>query len=165
MDYKKSIAIALPFLLIWTACAMYSFKGSLPSFIQTIAIPLFDDNTSYPNIREDLTNKVVDAFIADNTLKIANESDADLLLNGTITSISQRAAILTSGEDVQEFQVYVNVKVKCEDVKNSKIYWEKTLSQFGSMPGSGTQDERDIAIADAVEKITEDILNNTLANW
>jgi hypothetical protein len=144
---------------------MYSFKGSLPSTIQTIAIPLFDDNTSYPNIREDLTNKVVDAFIADNTLKIANEGDADLLINGTITSISQRAAILTSGEDVQEFQVYVNVKVKCEDVKNGKVFWEKTLSQFGSMPGGGTQDERDIAIADAVEKITEDILNNTLANW
>jgi hypothetical protein len=165
MVYKKSIASVLSILLIGAGCGMYSFTGSLPSTIQTIAVPLFDDNTAYPNIREDLTNKVVDAFIADNTLKIVNESDADLLINGTINSISQRAAVLTSGEDVQEFQIYVNVKVTCEDVKNGKIFWEKTLSQFGSMAGSGTQDERDLAIADAIEKITEDILNNTLANW
>jgi len=143
----------------------YSFKGSLPSNIKTIAIPLFDDRTAYPGVREDLTNMVIDEFTSDNTLKVISESEADIILSGTITSIRQRASIVREGENVEEFQMYVNVQVKCEDVRNNKILWEKNLSQFGIMTGTASQDDRDVAIAEALEKITVDILNNTLGYW
>ena len=162
---KFAIFILVFTFLVLTGCGYYSFKGSLPSYIQNVAVPLFDDNTAYPGVREDLTNKVVDAFIADNTLKITDESSADIIVSGTISSISQRAAVLTKGETVEEFQIYVNVKAKCEDVKNNKVLWEKTISQYGLMAGIGSQDDRDLAIAEAMDKITEDIINNTLANW
>ena len=73
---------------------MYSFTGSIPSHINTVAIPLFDDNTSFPGVREDLTNKVIDRFIAENVLQVVPESNADLLITGTILSIQERAAII-----------------------------------------------------------------------
>ena len=82
-----------------------------------------------------------------------------------ISSIRQRASMLTGRETVQEYQVYVSVRVKCEDVKNNKVLWEKTISQYGTMSAAATQDERDQAIGVAVEKITEDIVNNTLGFW
>jgi hypothetical protein len=147
------------------AGCMYSFKGSLPSYINNVAVPLFDDNTAYPNVRENLTNSVIAGFTNDNTLKVTSEANADIIIYGTISSISRRAAVLTSGENVESYQMYVNVKVKCEDIKNNKTMWEKNLSAFGTMTASATQDEIDTAINDAIEKISEDILNNTLANW
>ena len=151
--------------LQFNSCGYYSFRGSIPSEIKKIAVPLFDDNTSYPGVRDDLTNQVIDAFILDNTLQVVDESEADLLLTGTILSISERAAIVTTGEEVQQFEVYVNVKVKCEELKTGKVWWEKAVRRFGTMDQAGTQDERDAAIAVALEEITQDILNNTLANW
>jgi len=147
------------------SCWYYSFGGSIPSDIKKIAIPLFDDNTSYPGVREDLTNLVIDAFIADNTLQIATESDTDLLLTGTIVSIREQAGIITAGEDVEQFDVYVSVKVRCENVKTGKVWWEKTLRRFGTMSGTGSQEEQQAAIEEAIVQITDDILNNTLANW
>jgi len=161
------MAYRLLYLVFLTSfgCLSYSFTGSLPSHIKSVAIPLFEDNTAYPGVREDITNRVIDEFIADNTLNVTSESQADLIISGVITSITQRAAILSAGETVDEYQVYVNVKVKCEDIRSNKILWEKNLSQFGVMPGSGTQDERNQAIQIAIEKLTNDILNNTLGYW
>ena len=153
-------------LLIISGCGYYSFKGALPSHIKTAAIPLFENNTEYPNVRDDLTNMVVDAFIADNSLAITDESNADLIISGTIVDIpSPKASLVRVGEQVEEFHVTVKVKVKCEDVKNNKVLWEKSLSEYGIMSGLSDDEEREIAITAALEKITEDILNNTLGYW
>jgi hypothetical protein len=164
MDSKKILQF-LTLVFILSGCFSYSFRGALPSHIKSVAVPLFDDNTAYPGVREDLTNKVVDGFIADNTLRVVSESEADIVVSGIISSITQKARIVTSGEEVQEFQMFVNVQAKCEDIRANKVLWEKSFSQFGILPASSTQDERDAAVQEALEKISEDILNSTLASW
>ena len=66
MDYKYSrviTALCKRARFIWpglaalllVSCGYYSFKGSLPSNLKTVAIPLFSDRTAYPDIREKLT--------------------------------------------------------------------------------------------------------------
>ncbi len=147
------------------ACGYYSFKGSLPSHIETVAIPLFEDRTAYPGVRESITNKVIDGFISDNTLQVVDESKADLMINGTITSISQREATVTSGEVVTNVKVIVSVKVKCEDVKTNKVLYDKNFQQFGLIDANAGLEERNAAIEEAVELITEDIINSTLGAW
>ena len=165
MGYKLIHFFIIIITLFLISCGFYSFKGSLPSYIKKVAIPLFDNNTAYPEIQEDLTNKVVDEFISDNTLDVTNEYTADIIIKGTIVSISQKVASLAKGETVTGYNLYINVKVQCEDVLNKKNLWEKTISQYGEMIGEGSQDERNAAIAEAIEKIAEDIKNNTLAYW
>jgi len=156
--------IFLPFLLC-LGCFKYSFTGSLPSHIKNVAIPLFENNTSYTGVNQELTNKTVDLFVLDNSLSVTSESQADIIISGTVASIIQRPAILSEGETVEEYHMVVNVRIKCEDIKNNKVLWEKTLSQFGVLAQGGGIEEQDTAIDDAVEKITVDILNNTLGYW
>jgi hypothetical protein len=158
----KIISLTAIFLLL--GC-YYSFKGSLPGHLKSIAIPLFDDRTAYPNIREDLTNLVVDKFVEDNSLKVTDMADADIIISGTIVSISQRAAVLKPGETVEDYNIYVNVKVSCEDTHTDKKLWDKTIQQYGTMSASGQQEERDQAVSDALESIAEDIVNNTIGYW
>lgn len=165
MVYKINWLIFISLFFGLSSCGYYSFKGALPSYIKKVAVPLFDDNTAYPGVREDLTNKVVDAFIEDNTLKVTNENNADVIISGTIQSISQRASTIQSGETVTEYKLYVSVRVKCEDIRENKVLWQKSISQFGTMPGGGLQDERDAAITEAIDKVAEDIINNTLGFW
>ena len=41
--------------LVSIGCFKYSFTGSLPSHIQKVAIPLFENNTSFTGVNQDLT--------------------------------------------------------------------------------------------------------------
>ncbi len=165
MVYNKLVLFYSLLVGLSMSCGYYSFTGSIPSDIKTVAVPLFDDNTSFPGVREDLTNNVIDAFINDNTLQVVPESKADLVITGTILSIREKAAIITTGEDVEQYEVYVNVKVKCTEIKSGKVWWEKTLRRFGIMGGLENIDARNDAIETAINEITQDVLDNTLANW
>lgn len=162
--YRRWMLLLLVFSLL-PGCGYYSFKGALPSHIQSIAIPLFDDRTAYPGVRENLTNSIIDGFISDNTLAVVDETKADVLLTGSITSINQSAATVSAGETVTEYKVTVTVKAKAEDLETSKMLFDRSFSQYGIMPSDGGQEDFDNAVAEAIELIREDILNATLAGW
>jgi hypothetical protein len=162
---NKSVLFTLLIYCFLSGCGFYSFKGALPSHLQTVAVPLFDDRTSFPGVREQVTNGLVDQFIADNTLKVVDETKADVLISGAISSINQVAATVAAGETVSDYKVIVNVKVKAEDIKMSKVIFDKSFSQYGLMSSDGGQDEFDSAVEEAVQLITEDIVNATLSGW
>lgn len=151
--------------LLTVSCGYYSFKGSLPSHLKSVAIPIFVDKSGYPGIQDKVTDAITQSFINDNTLSLVNESKADVILKGTIESVDQRVASVKAGETVSEYQMYVNVKVVCEDVNKSKKMYEKVFRQYGIMSNTAGQIEKDTAIDDAIELITEDILNATLGGW
>lgn len=158
--------LSVLFVVLYTTGCYYSFKGSLPSYLKTIAIPLFDDrNAQFPGVRENLTNKVINEFISDNTLKVVDESKADLLLTGSITSIVQQAASVAAGESVSAYKITVNVKVKCEDIKLSKVLYDKNIQRYGMMESEADTEGIEDAIEEALVQITEDILNDTLGAW
>lgn len=163
---KRNLILSYVFFaVILTGCGYYSFKGALPSNITKIAIPLFEDRTSYPDARETLTNDVVNTFIEDGTLQIVQEGDADLILYGSINSIRQQEANVEAGEITTNYKMIVSVKIKVEDIPNSKTLVEKTISQYGLMSATGGLDERNTAISEALELITDEILNVTLGGW
>ena len=161
----KRILYVVLLTVLMMSCGYYSFKGALPSHLKTVAIPIFIDQSAYPGVQEKVTDSITNAFIADNTLKLVDESKADVILNGTIQSVTQRVAAVEAGETVTEYQMYVSVKVVCEDVKQSKKMYEKVFRQYGVMPNTAGQDEKDLAIDDAIELITEDVLNTTMGGW
>ena len=152
-------------LAVLTGCGYYSFKGALPSNITKIAIPLFEDRTAYPDAREKLTNDVVNLFIEDGTLQVVQESDADLILYGSINSIRQQEANVEAGEITTNYKMIVSVKIKVEDIPNSKMLVDKSISQYGLMSSEGGLDERNTAISEALDLITDEILNVTLGGW
>jgi FlaG/FlaF family flagellin (archaellin) len=94
-----------------------------------------------------------------------DESEADLVITGTIQSIRQTAANVGKGEIVNEYKVTVTVKAKCENSKTSKALFDKTFSNYGTMEGTGSPDAYKEAILNALEQNTNDILNATLAAW
>ena len=152
-------------IFAFQSCGYYSFKGALPSHLKSIAIPLFNDRTPNAGVREDLTNMLVDAFLEDNTLELADEMKADLVLTGSINSITVKPAIVKAGESVSESQLVVKVRVKCEDTVTNKVLYDKNFDDYGLMDENAGLDERDAAIATALEQITDKILNATLGGW
>ena len=147
-------------------CMTYSFKGALPSYLKTIAIPLFEDKTYWAGLREEFTEKVIDAFIEDNTLQVVeNEAIADLVLYGTIVRLEERKSAITAGEVVRETQIWLTVQVKCMNKHTEKPLWQQTIQQFGTIEGAGTLEEKNAVIQEITEIIVRDIVDKTISAW
>ncbi len=152
-------------ILFVPACAYYSLKGSLPPHLKTVAIPLFDNRTAEFGITETLTDAVIDEFIRDGSLKIADRSAADVLLLGTIVSVSDRAGAYDQQEVVQDIKVYITVRVECTDQVKRHTLWKERITQFGSYDPAEGPEGRSTAYEQAYEKISQEILNKTVSNW
>jgi len=152
--------------LLGISCGHYSFSGNtLPAYIKTVAIPLFENKTSEFRISEKLTDAVIDAFTQDNTLKTVDPSLASALISGEITSVTDRASTFNQQEQVQSYRVHVTVRAEFRDQKKRRILWKAVLQEWGEYQHSASTEERQKAIDDAIKKLAEDILNKSVAGW
>lgn len=155
-------------ILLQTGCGVYSFSSSGSTSIKSIAIPIFQDQTSEFGIRENLTDVVVNAFTRDNTLKVADRRNADSLLEGKIIRVDDQAGAFSRDETVQDIKVTITVSVKYQDLKKRKVIWEEVITQWGTFNPDGSDDEnatREAAIDEAVTKIASEILNKSVSGW
>lgn len=157
-------------LIVAAACCQgcYSFRGgSVPAHLKTIAVPLFDDQsgTGEPGLREQLTNKLLERFRQDNSLQVTDKTNADSMIEGIITSVPDEPNAVIKGESVTTKKITVMVKVTYEDQKLKKKVWEKDLSNWGVYEISGGPAQRQAAITSAIDKLTEDIVNETVSGW
>ena len=153
------------FCLLLLSCGFYSFSGSLPSHLNTVAVPLFENRTAEFGISEEITDMVIDEFNRDGSLKIADRSGADVLLEGSIIRIDDRAGAFTRQEEVQDLKIYLTVKVMCTDQVKRQTMWDERVTQFGTYDPSTGADGRLEAITEAIEKISEEVLNKTVSGW
>lgn len=155
-------------VLNFGGCCMYSFTGaSVPEHLKTIAIPIADDRSggAEPGLREMLTEVLTQKFIDDNTLQVTDKTSAHSVLECTIITISDAPAIVTAGEQIATRRITVSVQVVNKDLVKRKTLFEKTFSNYGDYPSGGSIDSRRTAIEEAIEKITQDILLDTVSGW
>lgn len=153
----------------FTGC-FYSFSGaSVPSHLKSVAIPVFDDRSGQgePGMRETFTNRLIQKFNDDNTLRVAEKVNADALLECVIISFSDEAAVVAAGENIRQRKINISVRVVYKDLVLKKVISEKVYSNNDNYDPSAanvTQLRRD-AINAAIDKITDDILIGTVSNW
>lgn len=152
-------------ILVFMQCGFYSFSGSLPSHLNSVAVPLFENKTAEFGISEEITDTVIEEFNRDGSLKIADRNSADVLVEGSIIRIDDRAGAFTRQEEVQDLKIYLTVKVKCTDLVKRQTMWDERVTQFGTYDPAAGADGRLEAISEAIEKISEEILNKTVSGW
>jgi hypothetical protein len=164
---SRLILIVFP-ILILSACS-YSFTGSsVPKHLKTISIPYCVDRSGSgePNMADDFTNTLIDQFISDNSLQVTDKSDADALLDCTITSISDTPTIIEGGENVSARRITINARVVYKDFVMKKTIFDKSFSNYGDYTNDGDVfSKRKEAIKTAIDKLTEDILLGVVSNW
>jgi hypothetical protein len=154
--------------LVGNSGCVYSFKGSsVPAHLKTIAIPLFDDQSGSgePGLREQLTNKLIERFKQDNSLEVSDKSHSDSMIEGTISSMTDQPLVVVAGEAVTKRHITVNTNVSYQDLKLHKKIFEKQFSDWGDYDVSGGPAQRASAVTAALDKLAEDILNETVSGW
>jgi len=155
------------FFIILAGCT-YSFKGgSVPAHLKTIAIPIVEDQSAYgdPTLRDSFTKQLVKQFTNDNTLQLTDRNTADSMLEGVITDVKDAPLVLQGSEKVAQRRITVTVRMTFQDLKLRKKLWEKSFNSWGDYPSGGGLTQRNEGAIEAVRKLTEDILNDTVAGW
>lgn len=148
-------------------CA-YSFTGaSVPAHLKTIAIPLVDDQSGFgePGLREEVTQAVTDLFISDNSLQVADRNTADAILVGSIASVSDAPSVVEQGETVSKRRITMSVRFTFQDMKLRRKVWEKNFSNWGDYDSGGGMSQRKAGLEEAIRKISEDVLLETVSGW
>jgi len=155
-------------VLLFLGEGCYSFTGSsVPPHLKTIAIPLFDDQSGSgePGLREQLTNRLIDRFRQDNSLQVADRTHSDSMLEGTIVSLPDQPQVVEQGETVTKRRITLTVKIAYQDMKLRKKVYEKQFSEWGDYDITGGTAQRQSGISSAIDKISEDILLETVSGW
>ncbi|TMQ63549.1 MAG: hypothetical protein E6K79_09910 [Candidatus Eisenbacteria bacterium] len=160
-------------LVVLVACPPgcgYTVSSVLPSYIHTIAIPTFANNTVEHGLADDITQALINSFQADRRLTSERERDADTVLRGTVLSYRNRVYAYTSQEVATQYEILLAVKVSLHDqVKNREIWKEDALTvrttysvvPVGSEPAKTEVDGR----RDVIQKLADQIVSRTVQGW
>lgn len=160
----KFVSVAAIIMLFSMSCGVYTFSPSALGGIKSLAIPLFENQTTESGLREDLTDRLSQAFVDDNTLRVVPEGRADAIIRGSVISYSREAYTYSDAEVVSEYIVRIGINVDFLEKKSGEIIWEeKNMSNWGTYD-SATQGE-DEGKEMAIGKLVEDILNKTVKGW
>lgn len=155
-------------LVSGAGCGHYSTSTrALPAHIRTIAIPLFQNATVETGIKEQLTDTITSRFVSDNQLKVVDARDADSIITGTIVDVRDESLSFVQGENTRETRIWIFAHVRYEDVRQRKVLWEEQRMQAWGVfdVNTGSSEERQQGIDQAIAKLADDILNKTIAGW
>ena len=168
MTDRVRLALIAGSIFLALAGCRYSFTGgSVPANLKTIAIPLVQDQSGFgdPLFKDRFTEQLVLRFTNDGSLTLADRTNADSALETVITSVRESATVVKPGEDVSQRRITITARVSFTDLKLRKKLWERDFSQWGDFPSGATLTQRNEGLQEAIRKLTEDILNETVAGW
>ncbi len=156
--------------IIFQGCSgcPYSFSGaSVPPHLKTVAIPFTEDRSgsSEGGLRELFNTQLTQKFISDNNLAISDRTNSDAVLETSIISFSDLPGAVTGGETLASRRISISVQVVYRDLVKKRVIYEKQFSNYGDYAAGGGIAERTKGIETAVDKITDDILLETVSGW
>lgn len=159
--------ISLLVLLLFTVGCTYSFSGANLGGIKTVAVPVFDNITSEPGIRERVTNELVRAILDDNNFKIADLKLADAVIAGKITKIDDVPFTFEGSGNTfstTDYKITITTTIRFENKKEKKTLWEESVTGWGRYTLQGDKRRND-GIDEAVKMITQNVLNKVVSDW
>jgi hypothetical protein len=164
---NATMVLPVVFGALLLGCA-YSFTGSsVPTHLKTVAIPVIDDQSGFgePGLRELFTQELTTQFITDNSLEVSDRTTADSILEGVVLTVTDIPSSVEEGEQVRKRRVTITVKFSYQDMKLRKKVWEKTFSNWGDYASGTGLSQRSEGIREALRKLSEDVLLETVSGW
>lgn len=159
--------------LVLSGCG-YTRKTVLPRNIRTIYVETvknkLDPETLFayqPGLEMDITNAVIRRLQQDGTLKVVEEKKADAVLKTDLLSLEQEGLRFTSLEGVQQYRLFIVVKLKLVDAKTGDLIWEEpnfsgdTEYYVTTVTSTGEQK----ASVDAVTRLAYNIADRIVEDW
>lgn len=163
--------LILPALaLLLASCTGYQLGGVKPSSlhqVQTIAVPMFENQTLHPRAEALATSAVANAFVQDGTYRIGKVDQSDAVLEGSLRSIEYNT-IRGSRLDTllpEELSNTATINWTLRDARDpTKVLASGTSSGTSQLfVSANLQTARNNALPEALERAGEQLVSR-LAN-
>ena len=150
------------------SCGPYSFTGAETGDAKTFQVNYFQNNALLiePGLDRDFTLALQDLITNQTNLSLVN-SNGDLVYEGEITEYRISPTTATADNTAAQNRLTIRVNVRFFNKKKEEDDFEQSFSFYFDYEGSqqlvGSQ--KDTAIAEIFERITQDIFNASLAKW
>lgn len=163
-------------VLTVTSCG-YTTGSLLPKNYRTIAIQPFKNKVSYisenaralyvPLLETNVRTAIIDRFLFDGNLHIAEADKADLLMEGDLIGLTQDSLRTDVNQNIQEYHARVIVSLKLTDTVTHKVLWEEPsfageVTYFTTGPQAQSQSA---ALATALTDLATRVVERTIENW
>ncbi|MBT8267271.1 MAG: hypothetical protein KJO41_08350 [Bacteroidia bacterium] len=167
---KKTYFILLVISVLTTAsCGPYSFTGaSIPDGTETFQVNYFQNNAPLiePGLDRDFTLALQDIILNQTNLDLV-KTNGDLVYEGEIVEYRISPTTATANNTAAQNRLTIAVLVRFFDTKNDQNDFEQRFSFFFDYEGSAQLigSQKDTAVAEIFERITQDVFNASLARW
>lgn len=164
---KYSLLISVFTLTL--GCGPYSFTGiSLSSDTKTFQVNYFQNTSALvePGIDRDFTLALQDLILNQTNLDLV-KSNGDIIYEGEIVEYRISPTTATSSNTAAQNRLTISVNVIFTNVNDEEADFEKRFSFFYDFAGSAqlVGSQKTTAIEEIFERITQDVINASLANW
>jgi outer membrane lipopolysaccharide assembly protein LptE/RlpB len=115
--------------LAWAAGLLagcgYSFHGTLPPHVRTVAVPMFLNKTEEPGVEAIITRAVAEAFATNGRLRVVGAAEADSILEGEVTGYSVQGIAFDQTLNVQQYRLVVTLTLRMRDVQKNKVLFQQ----------------------------------------
>ena len=165
--FKYSLMTSALTLIL--GCGAYSFTGiSLSSETKTFQVNYFQNTAALiePGIERDFTLALQDLILNQTNLDLV-KSNGDIVYEGEIVEYRISPTTATSSNTAAQNRLTISVNVIFTNSNDEDADFEKRFSFFYDYAGSAQLigSQKTTAIEEIFERITQDILNASLANW
>jgi len=157
-------------LLMCISCSVkYSFTGaSISSKTKSFQVNYFQNNSALvePGIDRDFTNKLIDLLINQTSLELV-KSKGDLIFEGEIVEYRISPTTATANNTAAQNRLTIGINVRFFDKNDIESDFEKRFSFYYDFPGNSQLigSQKETAVDEVFERITQDIFNEALAKW
>ena len=153
----------------YLGCGPYSFTGiSIDSKTKTFQVNYFQNNAALiePGIERDFTLALQDLILNQTNLDLV-KSNGDIIYEGEIVEYRIAPTTATANNTAAQNRLTITVNVRFINTNDEEADFEKRFSFFYDYAGSaqliGAQ--KTTAITEIYDRLTQDIINASLANW
>ena len=175
MQFFRAVRILL-LLATFTGCG-YTTGNLLPSHFRTIYVEAIENKVDFtteslrelyiPQLELRVRDQIIDRFLFDGHLRVAEDDQADLVLKGQLIAYQRDDLRLTANDDVQEFRIRVLVSLKLYDPAHDQVIWEEP--SFEGSTEYFTVGSQAISESEAIERALTDlsrrVVERTIEDW
>ena len=160
--------IAVTFLLTFSGCSVYNFTGTGKIDAKTFQVSFFPNNAELiePGLDRTFTLALQDLIQNQTNLNLV-KNNGDLTYEGEITDYRITPMTATADQQASQNRLTIRINVRFTNKNKETDNFEKQFDFFYDYPASkqlmGTT--KDAAIKEILDRITQDIFNESLAKW
>ena len=163
-----SVILLVSGIFLVVGCGIYSFSGtSIQPDVTSITVYNIENRAMRinPALSNSITEGLKDKYRRLTKLTSMNEG-GDLIVEGQITGYETASIAVTAQEVAAQNRLSVTVKITFTNNKYPKDNFEKSYAAFEDYPSTSSLDAVEARLVESIiEKLTEQIFNDTVANW